>query len=69
MQVKARDDDVGANAVTTYTIIQNTRYGFPPFAINSNTGEIQTRTFLDREITPLYSFMIEASNSKSSIVL
>ena len=62
IQVTAIDDDVGANAVITYSITAGNSKSY--FVIDPQTGEINTTTSLDFEKTPMFNLTVSASDFK-----
>ncbi|ESN92669.1 hypothetical protein HELRODRAFT_69804, partial [Helobdella robusta] len=57
--VRATDIDSGNNAKVTYLIMKES----PPFAINSNSGEITPTTLLDYEVIKSITFKVVAKDN------
>ena len=62
LQVKANDNDIGSNAVITYSITGGNSKSY--FIINPVTGWINTTTSIDFELTPRFDLTVSASDSK-----
>lgn len=64
LQVSARDDDIGNNAVVNYYIVAgNARAAFE---INKDLGQIVVASSLDRETQDFYKLKIRAQDGKNS---
>ena len=60
--VKATDADLGTNAKITYSIVNNPPYsGW--FSINAHTGDIFATRKIDREVNPLATITIKATDN------
>ncbi|KFM65286.1 Protocadherin-like wing polarity protein stan, partial [Stegodyphus mimosarum] len=59
--VRATDQDSGSNSEIEYSILNPSGVN-DVFRIDSKTGIITTRSSLDRETTPFYSLLIQASD-------
>lgn len=59
--VRATDQDVGLNSDIEYSILNPSGIN-DVFRIDAKTGIVTTRSSLDREITPFYSLLIQASD-------
>jgi protocadherin-16/23 len=55
--VEAKDGDIGKNAEIEYSVINST-----DFKIDSETGEIHNIVELDREKSPIYKVLVQASD-------
>ena len=58
INITATDLDGGVAGIVEYTLLNQ----LGPFAINNTTGNIYTTSELDRETTPSYQLMVQASN-------
>ena len=50
----------------TFSLVDDVTFGYIPFKINAETGEIRTVGPLDREKVALYTVTVQAVNSRSS---
>lgn len=60
ISVSAFDPDFGLNGTITYRLVDSADASH--FEINSTSGEIRTRTLLDRETQSEFSFLVEATD-------
>eukprot|EP00112_Aurelia_sp_Birch-Aquarium-sp1_P009383 Seg2065.2 transcript_id=Seg2065.2/GoldUCD/mRNA.D3Y31 product="Cadherin EGF LAG seven-pass G-type receptor 3" protein_id=Seg2065.2/GoldUCD/D3Y31 len=65
-KVQATDKDIGDNAIVTYSLVDDIQFGYIPFKMNAETGEIRTVGPLDREKVASYTVIVQALNSRSS---
>uniref|UniRef100_A0A4W3HSD4 Cadherin domain-containing protein n=1 Tax=Callorhinchus milii TaxID=7868 RepID=A0A4W3HSD4_CALMI len=59
------DEDIGVNAISTYSILDQTTK--LPFAIDQNTGDLTVAKLLDRETTDQYIIRVHANDSTGSL--
>uniref|UniRef100_A0A4W3HW97 Cadherin domain-containing protein n=1 Tax=Callorhinchus milii TaxID=7868 RepID=A0A4W3HW97_CALMI len=59
------DEDIGVNAISTYSILDQTTK--LPFAIDQNTGDLTVAKLLDRETTDQYIIRVHANDSAWSV--
>lgn len=60
-QVKAIDRDQGTNGSVSYIFSEEVEQKYPGiFYLDSSTGEVKTRSKLDREVMPQYDITVEA---------
>ena len=64
--MQAADKDIGDNAIVTYSLVDDVTFGYIPFKIKAETGEIRTAGPLDREKVASYTVTVQAVNSRSS---
>ncbi|XP_063784914.1 protocadherin gamma-B2-like isoform X36 [Pseudophryne corroboree] len=62
LQVSVTDEDEGVNAQITYSFSTMASYILQTFTINSQTGEIRTKQFLDYEETKNYEISVQAKD-------
>ena len=55
--VSATDQDLGLNALISYTLLYSSE-----FSVNSSTGEIRTASIFDYEVQTVYSFVVMATD-------
>lgn len=60
MQVIAKDDDVGQNALIRYRLKHDLFGNYKTFSIDENTGFVKLNQVLDREKQKLYEIRVEA---------
>ncbi|XP_072333062.1 protocadherin Fat 4-like isoform X2 [Scyliorhinus torazame] len=61
VQIATIDEDIGVNAISTYSISDQT--GSLPFGVNQITGDLIVTRPLDREVTDRYILRVHANDS------
>ncbi|KAM3924472.1 protocadherin gamma-B1-like [Leptodactylus fuscus] len=65
LQVSASDEDEGVNAQVTYSFSTTASHILDVFSINPRSGEIQTKGYLDYEVTKSYEIPVQAEDGGS----